>query len=107
MLVPFGPNTNDPYALHAACKYLGISLWVGRLSVVGHRADHGRSVDRPQWCKELREAPRSHLPSDPIGEEGSWGCLGIGRPPKASQDDIEPKRGGDQGWGLQLRLIYS
>lgn len=98
MLVPFGPNTNDPYDLHAACKYLGISLWVGELSVVGQRTVRNGAKSSGKHLDPTSQVTR---------EEGSWGCLGIGRPPKVSQDDIEPKQGGDQGWGLQLRLIYS
>jgi hypothetical protein len=37
----------------------------------------------------------SPLERDPVREEGSWGCFGIGGPPKTSPDDVESKRGKD------------
>lgn len=68
------------------CKTLGTSLWVGGSFAVGHRTVHDGT--------DSSEKNSDPTPQEgPIGEEGYWGCLTDGRPPKALQDNVEQKRG--------------
>jgi hypothetical protein len=36
---------------------------------------------------------------DPVREKSSWGCFGVGLPPKAHLDNVASKRGED--WRLE------
>jgi hypothetical protein len=62
----------------------------------------GRSVPRTQAVCDaaggrlLRSGPRSRLPGGtPSGRRDPRLCLGVDRPAKAPQVDVEPKRGKD------------
>jgi hypothetical protein len=66
------------------------------LCMSGWSAPEARTVRDGTEGRLLRRRPRSRLPGwTPSGRRDPRVCLGVGRPPKTSLVDVEPKRGED------------
>jgi hypothetical protein len=97
------PNTaTNHLAVLSAEARMVRSLGTGAapsLCTFGRSATGARTVHGGAKGHLLRNRPRSRLPErDPLGRRDLRVCLAIGRPPKTSQVDVEPKRGEHSRW---------